>query len=61
MSTYDILMFIFSGICAIGTVFAVVDTLVKNHKENKKKDTKNNRPDSGKVWRLFLPNTFREG
>ena len=40
MSTYDILMFIFSGICAICTVFAVVDTLVKNHKENKKKDTK---------------------
>ena len=40
MSTYDILMFIFSGICASGTIFAVVDTLVKNHRENKKKDTK---------------------
>ena len=40
MSTYDILMFIFSGICASGTIFAAVDTLVKNHRENKKKDTK---------------------
>lgn len=40
MTTYDIFMFIFSGICAIGTIFTVVDALKKNHKENEKKDTK---------------------
>lgn len=44
MTTYDIFMFIFSGICAIGTIFSVIDTLKKNHKkkdeENKEKDTK---------------------
>ena len=44
MSTYDILMLIFSGICASGTIFTIVDTLKKNHekkhKENEKKDIK---------------------
>ena len=44
MTTYDIFMFIFSGICAIGTIFSVIDTLKKNNKkkeeENKEKDTK---------------------
>ena len=44
MTTYDIFMFIFSGICAFGTIFSVIDTLKKNHKkkddENKEKDIK---------------------
>ena len=37
MSTYDILMLIFSGICASGTIFTVVDTLKRTMKRNIRK------------------------